>query len=217
MEAKKRELFEKLRDSVVSFDIEGVQKAAKEALDAGIPPTEIISEGLKKGLDIVGEKYEKKEYFLAELIMAGETMKEAMKVIEPYMIGSGMRPSGRVVIGTVKGDLHDIGKNIVITLLKAAGFEVIDLGVDVPASRFVDEVKRAGRCILGMSALLSVSMPEMRTVINELKKAGLRDTTKVIIGGAVITEEFGRSIGADAAARDAVKGVEICKTWAGVT
>jgi 5-methyltetrahydrofolate--homocysteine methyltransferase len=215
--ANEEGILAKLRDAMVSLDVEGVQKASKEALDAGIGPRQIVSEGLKKGLDIIGDKYEKQEYFLAELVMAGETMREAMRVIEPYMKESDLRSTGKVVIGTVKGDLHDIGKNIVTTLLKAAGFEVSDLGVDVPASGYVHEVKKKGKCILGLSALLSVGMPEIENVITKLKETGIRDSTRVIIGGAVVTEQFGKGIGADATARDAVKGLEICKSWADAT
>jgi methanogenic corrinoid protein MtbC1 len=129
-----------------------------------------------------------------------------------------MEPIGRIAIGTVAGDIHDIGKNIVIVLLKAAGFEVTDLGVDVPVSGFVEQARKElserGRCILGMSALLSVTTPEMENVIRELRKAEIRDSARVIIGGALITAEFGESIGTDAASKDAVEGVKICKRWA---
>ena len=214
----KEEILGKLQVSVVALDLDGVQRIVRDALDAGISAEDIVSHGLRGGLQTVGEKYQAGEFFLAELIMAGEVMKEAMTSLEPYFVGSGMEPIGRVTIGTVQGDIHDIGKNIVIALLKGAGFDVTDLGVDVPVSRFVDltrrEVGRNGRCILGMSTLLSVTMPEMQNVLSELRKAELRGNSKVIIGGALITDEFGESIGADAASKDAVKGVEICKRWA---
>jgi len=214
----KEEFLERLRGSVVGLNIDDVQRIVKEALDAGIRPEDVVSDGLRRGLQVVGEKYQSGEFFLAELIMAGEIMKEAMTLIEPYFKGSGIEPIGRIAIGTVAGDIHDIGKKIVITLLKAAGFEVTDLGVDVPVSKFIDltreEVSKSGRCTLGMSALLSITMPEMQNVINELRKASLRNSTRVIIGGALITNEFGENIGADAASKDAVRGVEICKHWA---
>jgi 5-methyltetrahydrofolate--homocysteine methyltransferase len=211
-----REVFEKLKDGVATFDIDEVQRTAKAALDAGFQVEEIVS-ALRRGLEVVGEKYEAGEFFMTELIMAGETMKEAMKVVEPYIKMHGVNSLGRIVIGTVQGDIHDIGKNIVIALLKATGFEITDLGIDVATSKFIDEVKneveKTGKSILGLSALLSVSMPEMEVAIKELKQTGLRHQTKVIVGGAVITEEFGKNIEADAACRDAVKGVEICKAW----
>jgi len=210
---REEEILCKLRDAIVNLDIEGVQKACREAIDAGIPAYKAVTDGMAKGMEIVGEKYENGEYFLAELIMAGETMKEGMKVLEPYLKGGEVKKIGKVVIGTVRGDLHDIGKNIVVTLLNTAGFEVYDLGVDVPPEKFVEAVKQNNPEIVGMSALLTTTMIEMENVIKALKDAGLRDKVKIIIGGAPITQEYAEKIGADAAARDAVEGVNICKSW----
>lgn len=161
----------------------------------------------------VGEKYERKEYFLAELIMAGEVAEKGMKVLEPHLKGGGAKMVGKVIIGTVKGDLHDIGKNIVAMLLSAAGFEIIDLGVDVPPGKFVEAVREYNPDIVGMSALLTTTVAEMENAIKALKEAGLRDRVRVIIGGAPVTREFAEKIGADAAARNAIEGVEICKLW----
>jgi len=197
----------------VNLDIEGVQKACKDALEFGVPPYKALVDGMARGMEIVGQKYEAGEYFLAELIMAGETTKEGLKILEPHLKAGDMKTAGRVVIGTVRGDLHDIGKNVVITLLKAAGFEVIDLGVDVPAEKFLEAVRERKPDILAMSALLTVTMTEMENVIKEIKKAGLRGEVKVIIGGAPITSEYAEKIGADAAAKDAVEGVNFCKKW----
>lgn len=207
------EILSKIRDAVVYLDIDGVQKACREAIDAGIPAYRAVTDGMAKGMEIVGQKYESNEYFLAELIMAGETVKEGMKIIEPYLKSGDIKSAGKVVVGTVRGDLHDIGKNVVATLLKSAGFDVIDLGVDVPAEKFVEAVKENKPDILGMSALLTTTMIEMESVIKALKEADLRDKVKIIIGGAPITEEYAKKIGADAAARDAVEGVNICKSW----
>jgi len=131
--SRKEEILARLRDAIVNLDYEGIRDVAKEAIEAGLSPYEAIMEGMAKGMDIVGQKYEQGEYFLAELIMAGETMKEGLSVLEPYMKKGEIKHIGKVVIGTVEGDLHDIGKNIVITLLTASGFEVVDLGVDVSA------------------------------------------------------------------------------------
>jgi len=209
----KQEVLARLRDCIVNLDIDGVKKAAKEALDVGITPYEAIMDGMAKGMEIVGQKYEAGEYFLAELIMAGETMKEGLSVLEPYMKAGDMKHIGRVVIGTVEGDLHDIGKNVVITLLTASGFEVIDLGVDVSAEKFVEAVKQYKPDIVAMSALLTTTMVNMAKVIKALEQAGLRDKVKVIVGGAPLTEEYARQIGADAYGRDAVEGVNICKKW----
>ncbi len=208
-----REILNRLRDSIVNFDIEGVREACKDAVESGIPPYRAVIDGMAKGMEIVGQKYEANEYFLAELIMAGETMKEGMKILEPHLKAGDVKATGRVVVGTVKGDLHDIGKNIVVTLLKAAGFDVIDLGIDVPAEKFVEAVKNNSPDIVAMSALLTTTMTEMENIIKELEKAGLRDKVKVIIGGAPITPDYARKIGADAAAKDAVEGVKICKEW----
>jgi 5-methyltetrahydrofolate--homocysteine methyltransferase len=209
----REEILGKIRDAIVNLDIDNIGRLCLEAIEAGIPAYEVVMLGMSKGMEIVGEKYERNEYFLAELIMAGEVMKEGMKVLEPYLKSGEMKKIGKVVIGTVRGDLHDIGKNIVATLLSAAGFEVIDLGVDVSPEKFVEAVKEHNPNIVGMSALLTTTMIEMENVIKALKEAGLRDRVKIIIGGAPITREFAEKIGADAAARDAVEGVSICKSW----
>jgi 5-methyltetrahydrofolate--homocysteine methyltransferase len=211
--SKRVEVLARLRDAIVNLDIDGVKRATREALDAGVTPYEAIMEGMAKGMEVVGQKYEAGEYFLAELIMAGETMKEGLSVLEPYMKTGDMKHIGKVVIGTVEGDLHDIGKNVVITLLTASGFEVIDLGVDVPAEKFVEAVKQYKPDIVAMSALLTTTMVNMAKVIKALEQAGLRDKVKIIVGGAPLTEEYARQIGADAYGRDAVEGVNICKKW----
>ena len=210
---KEEEILGRVRDAIVNLDIDGVQNACKEVIAAGIPAYKAVTDGMAKGMEIVGEKYENNEYFLAELIMAGETMKEGMKVLEPHLKAGEIKTIGKVAVGTVRGDLHDIGKNVVVTLLGAAGFDVIDLGVDVPSEKFVEAVKEKNPDIVGMSALLTTTMIEMESVIKALKDAGLRDKVKIIIGGAPITQEYAEKIGADEAARDAVQGVNICKSW----
>ncbi len=212
MPSEKR-ILGKLRDTVVNLDIEGVKKASEDVLNAGIPAYRAVIEGMAKGMEIVGQKYEDGEYFLAELIMAGETMKEGMMVLEPHLKAGDIKAAGKVIIGTVRGDLHDIGKNVVITLLRAANFDVVDLGVDISAEQFVEAVQKHNPDIVAMSALLTTTMIEMENVINSLKKAGLRGKLKVIIGGAPITPEYAKKIGADAAARDAVEGVRTCNEW----
>jgi corrinoid protein of di/trimethylamine methyltransferase len=215
--SSEEEILKRLRDCVVTFDSENVPKACEDALAAGIPAYEAIANGLSRGMEIVGQKYEAKECFLADLIMAGETMKEGMKILKPHLGTGDLSAMGTVVIGTVKGDLHDIGKDIIATLLEAAGFQVVDLGVDVSAEEFVRAVGNHKADILGMSALLTTTMPEMQLVIRELEKAGLRGQLNVIIGGAAISPEYAREIGADAVGKDAVDGVNICKTWSGST
>jgi len=210
---KEAEILAKLRDVVVDMDYEGVSSACKEAIETGIPAYRAVSEGMAKGMEIVGEKYESSEYFLAELIMAGEIMKKGMKVLQPYFRSDEVRKKGKVVIGTVRRDLHDIGKNIFSSLLSAAGFEVMDFGVDVPAEKFVDAVRQYDPDIVAMSALLSTTMPEMENVIKALEDAKFREKVKVIIGGAPITREYAKKIGADFAAKNAVEGVNICNSW----
>jgi len=172
-----KEVLAKLRDAIVNLDIDGVKKAAEEALAAGIPAYKAVIDGMAKGMEIVGQKYEDGEYFLAELIMAGETMKEGMAVLEPHLKAGDIKTAGKVVIGTVRGDLHDIGKNVVATLLKAANFEVIDLGVDISAEQFIETVKKENPDILAMSALLTTTMIEMENVMKALPGSGhLRGT-----------------------------------------
>lgn len=207
------EILEKIKNYLINFDIENLKKECKEAIDKGISPYRIIMDGMSKGMDIVGKKYEEGEFFLSDLIMAGETMKEGMEVLKPYLKESEIKKIGKVVIGTIKGDLHDIGKNIVATLLTAAGFEVIDLGVDVSPEKFLEAIREYKPNILGMSALLTTTMIEMENVIKEIEKFGLRKDIKIIVGGAPLNEEFARKIGADAYAIDAVTGVNICKKW----
>ena len=205
-------LLEKLRDCITNCDTQGVQGACEDALNAGIQPYKAISNGLSKGMEIVGQKYENGEFFLAELLMAGETMKEAMKILGPHLTSGDVKSLGTVVLGTVKGDLHDLGKSLVKMLLEAAGFQVVDLGIDVPTEQFIEAIKDKNADILAMSALLTTSMPEMQTVIRKFE-AELRRKIKIIIGGAPITSEYGAEIGADAVGKDAIDGVNICKEW----
>lgn len=213
MSKNKEKILKKITESIVNLDIDGVKAACKEAVDSGIPAYKAVTDGMAKGMEIVGQKYENNEYFLAELIMAGETMKEGLTVLEPYIKAGDIKKIGKVVIGTVRGDLHDIGKNVVGTLLNAASFDVIDLGVDVPSEKFVEAVENNEPDIVAMSALLTTTMIEMENIIKALKSAGLRNKVKIIIGGAPITPDYAKKIGADAAAKDAVEGINICKSW----
>lgn len=204
----------KVKDALLNLDMNEAPKAAEEAVELGIAPSLIVLEGIAKGMEGVGERYENNEYFLAELLISGEIMNRVLKVLEPHLKMERAEATGRIVIGTVKGDLHDLGKSIVITLLKSAGFEVHDLGIDVPAEKLVKEVKDSKADILALSALLTTSMMEMRTVIDALKKAGIRESVRVIIGGHPVSEEFAKEIGADAYGETAFRGLEICKRWA---
>jgi 5-methyltetrahydrofolate--homocysteine methyltransferase len=202
-----------LRDAIWKFDMDNVKLACNEALRQGIPAYEIIMEGMAKGLEVVGQKYERGDFFLSDLIMAGETMKEGMEILEPHLEAGGRSSRGKIVIGTVEGDLHDIGKNIAATLLKASGFDLIDLGADVSPTKFLQELQNSDARILAMSALLSTTMVKMADTIDAIARAGIRDRVKVIIGGAPVNAAYAKEIGADAAAKDAVDGVTICKSW----
>ena len=211
--AGESEILGKLRDAIVTLDIPGLQDACEEAITAGVPAYRAVVEGMTKGMEIVGQKYEEGEYYLAELIMAGETMREGMVVLEPHLTAGEVSRAGKAVIGTVKGDLHDIGKNVFLTLLRAANYEVIDLGVDVSPEGFLEAVKEHSPDILAMSALLTTTMVEMENIVAKLESEGVREGLKILIGGAPITDDYAQKIGADAAARDAVDGVRIVTQW----
>jgi 5-methyltetrahydrofolate--homocysteine methyltransferase len=206
-------ILDALRDVVVDMDFDRVAALCQEAIAARIPAFRAVSHGLARGMELVGERYERNEFFLAELITAGELMKEGMKVLEPHLQARDAPRTGTIVVGTVRRDLHDIGKNVFVSLLTASGIQVVDLGVDVAADQFVDAVRRHDADIVGMSALLSTTLPEMGQVVSALRNAGLRPAVKVIIGGAPVTPAYADHIGADHAARDAVDGVTVCRSW----
>ncbi|MBC7115241.1 MAG: corrinoid protein [Archaeoglobi archaeon] len=207
------EICEKLKELVVELDMESLKEELQKALEKGIDPFKAIdclAEGMKK----VGELYEKRIYFVPELIVAGEMMKEAVSILEPLLKekASGDEARGEpVVIGTVSGDLHDIGKNLLISLLEASGFRVYDLGVDVPPEEFVKKIKETGAKVLGLSSLLTSTLEEIKNVVKALEDAGIRDKVKIIIGGAATTPEFAKEAGVDAQTTDAIEGVEIIK------
>lgn len=199
--------------SVIELNLDKTLSLCRVALEKGLNVEEVLN-SLVEGLNEIGERYERKEYFLAELIAAGELMKAATQIIKSHITMKGIQlRRTRMVIGTVEGDIHDIGKNLVITIVSTLGLDVIDLGVDVPAERFVEAVKRYKPEILGISALLTTTMPQMKKVIGLLKKTGLRNTVKVIIGGRPITQEFATKIGADTYAEDAFKAREVINGW----
>jgi len=209
----KDEILKAIRDNIVNLDFDKSKENTLKAMEMGVDPQDVILKSIAQGMEIVGKKFEASEYFLSELIVAGEIGKEVTKILEPKLKGVEVRKIGKVVIGTVKGDLHDIGKNIVSMMLEASEFRVIDLGADVSPEAFVDAVKKEKPNVVAMSALLTVTMVEMKNVIDGLKEAGLRKKVKVIIGGAAVTEEFSKSIGADSYGANAVEGVRLCKQW----
>jgi len=190
----------------------GVSELTKEALARGISVTDMINKGLTDGMSIVGQKFETKEYFIPDMLASAEAVGTAMEILEPYLVQSGIRPKGKVIVATVKGDLHDIGKNIVSILLRGAGYTVKDLGNDVEPQAILDAVKNEHPQFLGLSALLTSTMMHMSDTIQALKESGLRDKVKVIIGGAPASEEFAQSIGADGYGADGFQAVALVES-----
>ncbi|MBS7637123.1 corrinoid protein, partial [Candidatus Bathyarchaeota archaeon] len=206
-------VIERLRLSVLNYNADEAVSAAKEAVKLGVDLLKAIEEGLAKGIREVGEKFANGEAFLPELVMAAETMKRALEVLEPELKRKKKerKSLGKVLLGTVAGDIHSIGKTIVGSMLTANGFEVHDIGEDVPAEKFVEKVKELKPDIVGLSALLTTTLPEQRTVIEALKREGLREKVKVIIGGAPASREWAEEIGADGYGADATEAVEVVK------
>ena len=184
-----------------------------DALSQSISPEEIVEMGIRRGLQIVGEKYEANEYFLSELLYAGSLVSDLFELLKPIMKNSQLERKGVIVLGTVKGDIHDLGKNIFKMLADSSGFEVHDLGVDVEPETFVAQVKEFRPQVAGLSALLTTALAEMRGTLDALRNEGLKDDLKVLLGGNAVKKEFGQEIGADATALDAVEGLEICREW----
>lgn len=199
-------MLEKITTAVYQGNLYDLPDLLRASLDHGFPPEENL-EALLSGLEACGQSFEKGEYFLPELIMAGEAFKAGMSILEPLMREKPRTYEGTVVLGTVRGDVHDIGKNLVGFMLESAGFRVIDLGVDVPTEGFADAVRNHAPDCLGMSALLTTTMLGMEAVIETLKERGLRDKVKVILGGAPVSKRYADSIGADGYASDAASGV----------
>jgi corrinoid protein of di/trimethylamine methyltransferase len=204
-----------LHEAILNMDLDGITAVAQAAMDAGIDPREAITEGMVPAMVEVGQRFETGEFFLSELVVAGEVMKDGMKVIEPYLVAGSAASDvkAKAIVATVEGDYHDIGKGIVATLLGVQGFDVIDLGMDVPASTIVAEVRAHSPEVLGLSALLSTTMARMGDVIESLKAAGLRDSVKVIVGGTPLTPAYADRIGADHCALNAIEGVHKCAEW----
>ena len=206
-------LFAAMKQSIIDGDEEAAAAVAQQALDAGIDPLEAINAGYVAGMSYVGEQFAEGEMFLPDMMLAAEAMKAAVAVLEPEMTRRGTHRTmlGKVVLGTVKGDIHEIGKNLVATMLSASGFEVYDLGVDVPFDKFIDKAREVNADIIGMSALLTTTMTGQRTVIDLLAKAGLRPQVKVMVGGAPVTRSWAAEIGADGMSEDAMGAVSLAK------
>ncbi len=191
-----------------------VVEKVQAALDEGAPVEELLEKGLIAGMSVVGEKFKNNEVYVPEVLIAARAMNKAMEIIEPKLVEAGVEPKGKIVIGTVKGDLHDIGKNLVAMMFKGAGFEVIDLGIDVSPEQFVENAKEKGAQLIGLSALLTTTMPAMKNVVEKLKSDGI-DNVKVIIGGAPVTQAYADEIGAHGYAPDAASAVDVGVKLAG--
>jgi corrinoid protein of di/trimethylamine methyltransferase len=200
-----------LYDAVVSGDAKATHSITQQALAEGIDPLELVNKYMVPAMDEVGRRFEANEYFVPELLISARAMKAALELIRPLLVARGDKPVGRVAIGTVKGDLHDIGKNLVASLLEGGGFEVIDLGVNVTPEKFIATVREKDANIIAMSALLTTTMPSMKTTIEALKEAGVRQKVKVLIGGAPITQKYAEEIGADGYSENAVGAVALAK------
>jgi len=207
-----KNILDKFKQSIVDLNLDATLDATKEALNAGVSPYEMMDE-MRAASSIVGQKFEACEYFISELVIAGTIMKVASDLLRPHLASGQVKYKGKVVIGSAPGDLHDIGKNLVVVSLMGAGFEVVDLGIDVPAAKFVQAAKDEGPDIIGVSALTSTTMMRIGEVLEALKSASLRGKVKVILGGAPLTEEFAKSVGADGYARDVIQGIKICEGW----
>lgn len=197
--------------AVLDGDQKGAQAGVRAALDAGVPPETILKDGLIAAMGEVGRLFEENEYFVPEMLVAARAMQGGLALLKPHLAEGGSVSAGKVIVATVKGDLHDIGKNLVAMMLEGAGFEVIDLGTDVGPEKFVKAVQEHKPQVVGMSALLTTTMPSMSATVKALQEAGLRDSIKVMIGGAPVTDSFARQIGADGYSADASSAVRLAK------
>lgn len=200
-----------LYQSVLTGDAKTAKATTDKALADGVDPIKLVQDFMMPAMAEVGRRFECNEYFVPELLMAARAMKAALEPIRPLLAARGAQPSGRVVIGTVKGDQHDIGKNLVIAMLEGGGYEVTDLGVDVPPEKFVQRIKEKNPDIVAMSALLTTTLPAMKTTIDVIKQAGVRDKVKIIVGGAPVTQNFANEIGADGYSETAAGAVALAR------
>jgi len=205
------ELFEKMAEALIAGKQDEVKKLSQDALDKGIAAKQILDKGLLAGMDVVGKRFKAGDMFIPEVLLCARCMHGAMDILKPLLSESDAAGAGTYVIGTVEGDLHDIGKNLVSMMLQGAGFKVVDLGTNITAAQFVDAVKTHKPKIIGMSALLTTTMPKMEQTIAALKEAGIRDQVKIMAGGAPVTQDFVDKIGADAYGANAASAVDKAK------
>lgn len=205
----------RLFEAILNGDAKTALAVTQQALGDNMEPIELVSRYMIPAMDEVGRRFECEDYFVPELLLSARAMKGALDILRPLLAAGGVEPVGRVVIGTVKGDLHDIGKNLVASMLEGGGFEVHDLGADVPPERFIEAVKADKADIVALSALLTVTMPGMKTTIEAIKQAGLRDRVKIMVGGAPVNRVFADEIGADGYSENASAAVIVAKALVG--
>jgi len=204
-----------LAENLINGKADAVKELTQKALDDGVSPGEVLNGGLIKGMGVVGERFKNNEFYVPEVLIAARAMHAGMDILKPALAESGVDPIGKVLLGTVKGDLHDIGKNLVAMMLEGAGFEVVDLGIDVSPEKFVEAVKEGGD-VMAMSALLTTTMTSMKTTLEALEEAGVKDKIKTMIGGAPVTQNYADEIGADGYARDAASAADKAKELMGI-
>jgi 5-methyltetrahydrofolate--homocysteine methyltransferase len=204
-----------LANAIINGKRDDAARLTEEAIDEGVAPATILDEGLIAGMSVVGDKFKNNEFYVPEVLIAARAMKTAMEKLRPLLVASGVEPIAKVAIGTVKGDLHDIGKNLVAMMLEGGGFGILDKGVDVSPQAFVDAVRNEGADIVAMSALLTTTMPSMQETIEALEAAGVRGQVKIMIGGAPVTQNYADEIGADGYAPDAASAVDTAKELVG--
>jgi len=208
-------VIKEIYDSILNGQQKVSSAKVQEALDQGINPVDILNDGMVAAMAEVGRLFEEGEYFVPEMLIAARAMQSGLAVLKPRLAAADVKSSGKVIAGTVKGDLHDIGKNLVCMMLEGAAFEIVDLGSDVSPEKFVEAVRTTGADIVAMSALLTTTMPNMKVTIEALKAAGLRDKIKVMVGGAPLTDQYAREIGADGYSSDASRAVALAKSLVG--
>jgi 5-methyltetrahydrofolate--homocysteine methyltransferase len=204
-----------LYNAILEGDVAGSTSGVQTALDAGLEPGSILTEGMIAAMKEVGRLFEEGDYFVPEMLISARAMQAGLGLLKPHLLSSDVKSAGRVAIGTVKGDLHDIGKNLVALMLEGAGFEILDLGVDVAPEKFVESIATSGANIVALSALLTTTMPNMKATIEAIQLAGLRDKVKIIIGGAPVTQAYADQIGADGFSSDASRAVSLAQSLMG--
>ena len=199
-------------EAILDGDMGIVPTNVQSAIDAGILVSDILTEGMIAAMEEVGRLFQEGEYFVPEMLLAAHSMKAGLSVLQPHLVNTGVEPIGKIILGSVDGDMHDIGKNLVAMMLEGAGFQIVDLGTDVSAAQFIEAVKE-GVDILGLSALLTTTLPSMESTIRAIEAAGLREDVKIIVGGAPVTTDYAHQIGADGYAKDASQAVKVAKSF----